>query len=67
MGMEAQINAMGAFKEEAAVFRKVAFIVTNTFVRGLMATTLAAVKLYTHDKFRSFENEAEALAWLNEA
>jgi hypothetical protein len=60
-----QVKAMGILWTLRS-FKKVAILFEGTTTRTLFFSTLKELHLNLNPKFRGFDDEAEALAWLNE-
>jgi len=60
-----QTKAMGILWK-LRTFRKVAIVLNGSRLRTLFFATLEALHLNLDSKFKGFDNEAEAKAWLHE-
>ncbi|HSW98877.1 MAG TPA: STAS/SEC14 domain-containing protein [Candidatus Saccharimonadales bacterium] len=60
-----QTKAMGILWK-LRTFRKVAIVLQGSRLQTLFFATLEALHLNLDSKFKGFENEAEAIAWLQE-
>jgi hypothetical protein len=49
------------------VFKRVAIVLNGSRIENLFLSTIQGIGLHLEDKFRAFNDEADAIAWLEDA